>query len=142
MITEVQIPDETFRKYGSPEALAKRLEETEDLELQASDARFQLDKAHLATLRHHFGPFRDVTDLIRRILAVGAIRVQDVPYQLTSDQILNLKQQAYGHSLAGEPRDEREAERDNVPKEVIENMINRYLAERVQEAMDVVLGTW
>ncbi len=140
MILEIQIDDEVYRQYGTPEALQAHLVETAGMDLETKNWKYQLDSKNLSDLRHHFGPFKDAADLVRRILNVGSVRVQGEEYQLSGDQVQNLKVQAYFHTNHDEPSCEAEAIRDNFPKEGQKKIVQRYLDEILIQAMDHVLG--
>ncbi len=145
MIIEVQIPDDVFRQYGSAEALQDRLEETVGMEISAKNTKYQLDAKTLSRLRYYFGPFRDAEDLVKRILTVGSVRVQAAGakgvFQLSSDQVQNLIDQAYFYREKGEPRSHADAIRDEVPKEVRNRVVQRHLQKILEDAMNVVIGT-
>lgn len=140
MILEITIPDETFRQYGTQEAIQTHLVETVGMDLEAKNWKYQFDSKNLSDLRHHFGPFKDAADLVRRILNVGSVKVQDKEYQLSADQVQNLKVQAYFQTERDEPSSEAEAIRDDFPKEGQKKIVQRYLDQILTQAMDVVLG--
>ena len=146
MILEIQIPDEVYEQYDKdPAALVARLVETAGMEISAKNTKYQLNAKILSRLRYHFGPFRDAGDLVNRILAVGSVRVQAAgvkgAFQLSSDQVQNLVDQAYFYREKGEPRSNAEAIRDEVPKEVRNRVVQRHLQKILEDAMNVVIGT-
>lgn len=142
ILNEVTIPDDIFRQYGSVEAIQTRLEETAGMDLEAKDWKFQLSSRDLSNLRHHFGPFLDAADLVKRIINVGSVKVQEEKYQMSADQIQNLKTQAYFWAGTGEPSSEKEAIEAGFPKDGQKKIVQRYLERILDEAMDVVLGNF
>ena len=140
MILEITIPDSVYRQYGTQEAIQARLVETAGMDLETKNWKYQLDSKNLSDLRHHFGPFSDAADLVRRILNVGSVKVQGSEYQLSADQVQNLKVQAYFLTESDEPSSEAEAIRDDFPKEGQKKIVQRYLDEILTQAMDHVLG--
>jgi hypothetical protein len=141
MILEIQIPDEVFEKYDkSVDALITRLLDTQDLDVEPNFFRFIFSPAQIAALQRHFGPFRDAADLVNRIENVGSVKVQGADFQLNSDQIQNLKTQAYFLADHDEPASEAEAIARDWPKDKQKALVQRYLQTCLQDAMDMVLG--
>jgi hypothetical protein len=136
MIFEFKVPDEVYEKYGSQQAIWKRVVDTADMP-NDTDWALQFTKQELADLRRHFGLFKTATHLFQRIMAVGAIKLQGVELQLNGDQIAMLKDRAYFNAEVGEPTSAQEAE--DFPEEVVIAQIQRYVREHLAYAMNVVL---
>ena len=140
MIIEVQIPDEVFQQYANPAAIASRLVETAGVDIDPKLVPYTFSAQQIADLKRHFGPFKDAAALVQRIHNVGTIRVQGSEMQLTGDQIQNARVQAYFYAEGDEPGSEKEAIEQKVPKSVQKRIVQRYLDERLKEALDIVLG--
>ncbi|MCK5609128.1 hypothetical protein KAR91_45055 [Candidatus Pacearchaeota archaeon] len=136
MIFEFKIPDEVYEKYGSQQAVWKRVVDTADMP-NDTDWVLQFTKQELADLRRHFGLFKTATHLFQRIMAVGSIKLQGVELQMSGDQTAMLKERAYFNAEVGEPTSAQEAE--GYPKEVVVEQIQRYVREQLAYAVNVVL---
>ena len=141
MILEIQIPDEVFEKYGkSADQVARRLLDTQDLDVNPNYYQYILSESQIADLRRHFGPFKDAADLVNRINNVGSVKVQGAEFKLDSDQIQNLKAQAYFLADHDEPASEAEAIATDWPKKKQKALVQRYMSQCLNQAMDFVLG--
>ena len=139
MIFEIRIPDEVFESYDkSPQKIANRVIETAGMELNPKTIQFYFSAKQIADLRRHFGPnIKDADALIARILAVGTIKLQTAAFQLDSDQIDALKNQAYFYAEDGEPRDHNE---EGFTKAQHKTVIQRYTETILKEATTYILG--
>ncbi len=139
MIIEIQIPDEVYEQYGkSSERLVQRLLDTAGVDINPNLRVYQLSSEDLGELRQHFGPnIKDAAALVALIRKVGTIRMQKAAYQLDSDQIERLTEQAYFYSKEGEPRDCKE---EGFTKAEHATVVQRYVKLVLTDALNIVLG--
>ncbi len=139
MIIEIKIPDETYEQYNrSPEAMAKQLVATVNLDTDPKLVPYYFDKAQLTELRQHFGPnIKNAEALLTLIKRVGTIRLQKAAFQMDSDQIEQTVIQAYFTAEADEPGGPHV---EGYTKAQHAKVVQRYVKEVLQNSMNYILG--
>lgn len=139
MIIELKIPDDIYLQYGADlERMEKQLVDTVNLDPDPRLQPFYFDADQLAELRRHFGPnIRNAEALLTLIKRVGTVRIQKVVFQLDSDQIEELTEQAYFQHLAEEPVDRSD---DRFSKAAHSTVVQRHVQTVLNNALNYILG--
>ncbi len=139
MIIKITIPDEIYLQYGEdPQRLEQQLVETVILDPDPKLLPYYFDADQLAELRRHFGPnIRNSEALLTLIKRVGTIRLQTASFQLDSDQIEELADQAYFLSEQGQPTSRTD---DRFSKTEHATVVQRHVKTVLNDALNYILG--
>lgn len=139
MIIEIQIPDELYKAYGKDvKRLEKQLADTVNLDPDPKLRKFFFSTAQMTQLRAHFGPnIKDAAAIVNLIEQVGTIKLLKTAYKLDSDQITQLKTEAYFYANHDEPHEPGDNSYDKATHAVV---INRHAQKVLNDAFDYILG--
>ncbi len=132
----VFVPDEVAKKYMEkfPErnpnqiatAFAAILEKVINTYIKDGEPRLTLTADHLRKLTEVIGHPASSEDLVNRVRRLGTVKVQGRDFQLSQEQVVRLKQEAFFNRKTGEP-DINEAS----PQEA-EKIVQRYMDDQLK----------